>query len=247
MVAVPPEFYEDTTYPLIKITNTDHIAQGARMIATFRCLFQRMFLVCVFVPLVGVAAAFAQAPVDAPEDQFWVTDQAGVLGIAAVKSLTDNAKAFEAQTTNQVVVVTVNSLAGWTVERYGRWLGNTWGIGQADQDNGVVLLVAPNDRRVRIEVGRGLESTLTDKTAQSIIDHEILPRFRDDDLQGGIVAGHQAILQALGGEYREPTDWESFLFLLLLPFFAIGRFFGFGGGFLGGGGSFGGGGASGSW
>ena len=202
---------------------------------------------CVFVPFVWVSTALAQAPTDVPEDQFWVTDQAGVLSISAIKSLTDKAKAFEAETTTQLVVVTVNSLAGWTVERYGRWLGNTWGIGQADADNGVVLLVAPNDRRVRIEVGRGLEGTLSDRTAQSIIDNEILPRFRDEDMQGGIVAGHQAILLALGGEYREPTQWESFLFLLFLPFFAIGRLFGFGGGFLGGGGLFGGGGASGSW
>jgi uncharacterized protein len=217
------------------------------MLANFRCLSQKMFWVCVVVPFFWVTTALAQAPTDAPEDQFWVTDQAGVLSISAIKRLTDNAKAFEAETTTQVVVVTVNSLAGWTVERYGRWLGNTWGIGQTDANNGVVLLVAPNDRRVRIEVGRGLEGTLTDRTAQSIIDNEILPRFRDEDLQGGIVAGHQAILQALGGEYREPTDWESFLFLLFLPFFAIGRFFGFGGSFLGGGGSFGGGGASGSW
>jgi uncharacterized protein len=206
-----------------------------------------MFWVCVFVPFVWVTAAFAQSPTDAPEDQFWVTDQAGILSIAEIKRLTDNAKAFEAQTSNQVVVVTVDSLAGWTVERYGRWLGNSWGIGQADKDNGVVLLVAPNDRRVRIEVGRGLESALSDATAQSIIDHEILPKFRDDDLSGGIIAGHRGILQALGGKYREPTDWESLLFLILLPFFAIGRLFGFGGGFSGGGGSFGGGGASGSW
>lgn len=201
----------------------------------------------VFVPFVWVMSAFAQTPTDAPEDQFWVTDQAGILSISEIQRLTSNAKTFEEETSNQVVIVTVKSLAGWTVERYGRWLGNTWGVGQVDKDNGVVLLVAPNDRRVRIEVGRGLESELSDATAQSIIDHEILPKFRDDDLSGGIIAGHQAILQALGGEYREPTDWESFMFLLLLPFFAIGRFFGFGGGFLGGGGSFGGGGASGSW
>jgi uncharacterized protein len=221
--------------------------EGAGMRTNFFHLSRKIFWVCVLVPFIWMTAAFAQAPDDAPEDQFWVTDQAGVLSISAIKSLTDTAKAFEADTTNQVVVVTVNSLAGWTIERYGRWLGNTWGIGQADADNGVVLLVAPNDRRVRIAVGRGLEDTLPDRIAQSIIDNEILPRFRDDDLEGGIVAGHQAILMALGGQYREPTNWESFLFLLFLPFFAIGRFFGFGGGFLGGGGLFGGGGASGSW
>ncbi|MCK0095956.1 TPM domain-containing protein [Yoonia sp. F2084L] len=218
------------------------------MTDTIHRLLQKTRWLILILPLFYMTAAFAQDPENAPDTQYWVTDKAEVLSSSVEKALTDNAKAFEQETTNQVVVVTVDSLAGLTIERYGRWLGNSWGIGQADQDNGVLLLVAPNDRRVRIEVGRGLEDLLSDRIAQSIIDNEILPEFRDDDLQAGIVAGHTAIIQALGGEYREPTPWEKFIHILLLPFFVIGRFLGFGGGgFSGGGGSFGGGGASGSW
>ena len=214
-------------------------------------LLQKPRWLILIVPFLFMTAAFAQEPANAPQTQYWVTDQADVLSASVEKTLTDNAITFEEQTTNQVVVVTVNTLAGWTIERYGRWLGNSWGIGQADKDNGVLLLVAPNDRRVRIEVGRGLEDVIPNSTAQSIIDNEILPKFRDGDMQAGIVAGHRAILQALGGEYRERTAWEEFIHLLLLPFFVIGRLLGFSGrgsgGFSGGGGSFGGGGASGSW
>ncbi|WP_435704669.1 TPM domain-containing protein [Yoonia sp.] len=195
--------------------------------------------------------AAAQEPPGAPQTQYWVTDQAGILSTSVEQTLTKNAQSIEEQTSNQVVVVTVDTLVGWTIERYGRWLGNSWGIGQEDQDNGVLLLVAPNDRKVRIDVGRGLERTLSNATAQRIIDNEILPEFRNGDLEAGIVAGHKAILEALGGKYRDKSWYENLLFLLFLPFFALGRLFGFSGGgsggFSGGGGSFGGGGASGSW
>lgn len=221
------------------------------MTAILYHLFRKTYWFIFMLPVFYMTAALAQTPANAPQTQYWVTDQAGVLSSSIAKTLTDNATKFEDQTTNQVVLVTVNTLDGWSIERYGRWLGNTWGIGQADKDNGVLLLVAPNDRKVRIEVGRGLQSTLSNETAQHIIDNEILPKFRDGDLQAGIVAGHRAILEALGGEYRERTRWEEFIHFLLLPFFVIGRLLGFtgrsSGGFSGGGGSFGGGGASGSW
>jgi uncharacterized protein len=211
-------------------------------------LIQKMRWLFLILPFFYAIEVSAQEPQNAPETQYWVTDQADVLDLGVIQTLTKNAEQFEEDTTHQVVVVTVDSLVGWSIERYGRWLGNRWGIGQAGKNNGVLLLVAPEDRKVRIDVGSGLEQLLSDKTAQSIIDHEILPAFRDGDLQAGIIAGHQAIIQALGGEYRERTTLEDFLYLLFLPFFFLSRFFGFGGGvFSGGGGSFGGGGASGSW
>lgn len=222
------------------------------MLACFRLRSFKAFVAGLLTLLAWATAAFAEAPTGAPEDRFWVTDQASVLSLSATKIMTDNAKAFEEETTHQVVVITVNSLAGWTIERYAEWLGNTWGVGQADVDNGVVLLVAPKERRVRIEVGRGLRSDLPDRAAKRIIDDVILPKFRDGDLEGGIVAGQQAIMEALGARFRSLTDWEEFIFALLLPLFGIGRFLGLGDGFSGGGGSFGGGsfgggGASGSW
>lgn len=209
---------------------------------------QRARWVFLMIPLVFAMAATAQEPPNAPATQYWVTDQAGVVSASVERALTKDAETFEQQTTHQVVTVTVNTLDGWSIARYGRWLGNSWGIGQAGKDNGVLLLVAPNEREVRIEVGLGLERILSNATAQRIIDNEILPPFRDGDLQAGIVAGHKAIIQALGGEYKEKSPLEQLIHLLLVPFFVIGRLLGFGGGrFSGGGGSFGGGGASGSW
>lgn len=211
-------------------------------------LSKKMRGIALVLPFIYATAVVAQEPPNAPKTQFWVTDQAGILSAHVEQLLTENAENFEEQTSNQVVLVTVNSLDGWSIERYGLWLGNSWGIGQADKDNGVLLLVAPNEREVRIEVGSGLEGLLSNSIAKSIIDNEILPEFLDEDLQAGIVAGHRAILQALGGEYRERTNWEKFLHLILLPFFVLGKMSGLGGGrFSGGGGSFGGGGASGSW
>ena len=192
--------------------------------------------------------ASAQAPPNAPQQQFWVTDQADILDTRTENMLTSRAQSHEQETTDQVVVVTVNTLDGWTIERYGRWLGNTWGIGQADRNNGVLLLVAPNERQVRIEVGVGLERVLTNSLAQQIIDDEILPRFRDGDFEAGIVDGHRAIISALGGTYEEKSGENDFLYYILLPLTLLSRLLGFGGGrFSGGGGSFGGGGASGSW
>ena len=109
-------------------------------------------------------------------------------------------------------------------------------------------MVAPNERKVRIAVGVGLEDTITNSLAQSIIDYEILPRFKENQMEAGIIAGHRAIIKALNGNYIDKSWLDEFLILLYLPFFFLGRVFGFGGGsFSGGGGSFGGGGASGSW
>lgn len=191
--------------------------------------------------------AFSAVPPNAPKTKYWVTDQAGILSTSIEMQLTQNAITHEKNTTDQVVTVTVRSLDGLSIESYGRWLGNDWGIGQEAKNNGVLFLIAPNERKVRIEVGSGLGNKIPDSLAKSILDHEILPYFKKNEMQKGIVAGHQAIIQALDGEYVDKSWWDKFVTFILLPFFVIGRVLGFGGRFSGGGGSFGGGGASGSW
>jgi uncharacterized protein len=123
-----------------------------------------------------------------------VVDAAGLLSAATQRQLT------EARTTNQVVVATVKSLEGGTIEDYGYQLGRHWGIGQRGKNNGVLLLVAPNERRVRIEVGYGLEGELTDARASTIINQVILPQFRAGRMEQGIVAGTQAVLSVLEGD-----------------------------------------------
>ena len=108
-----------------------------------------------------------------PELTGRVVDQADVLRSSTEQAIAEQLRAHEAETTNQVVVVTLRSLQGQTIEDFGHELGLHWRIGQAGRDNGVLLIVAPNEREVRIEVGRGLEGTLTDRLAGTIIDSEI--------------------------------------------------------------------------
>jgi uncharacterized protein len=129
-----------------------------------------------------------------------VVDQAGVIPPEEESRLDAMLAAHEAKTTNQVVVATVRSLEDRTIEEYGVDLGRAWRIGQEGKDNGVILLVAPNEREVRIEVGYGLEGELTDAISRLIIEGSILPRFKAGDLPGGIERGAEDIVAVLEGD-----------------------------------------------
>ena len=131
-----------------------------------------------------------------------MVDQAGLLSADAERALDERLAGHERASQNQVVVVTVDSLQGRTIEEFGYQLGRHWGIGQAEQDNGVLLIVAPQERRVRIEVGYGLEGLLTDAISSNIIHSLILPAFRRGDVEGGIAGGALAVVDALGGQYQ---------------------------------------------
>ncbi|TDI90119.1 MAG: methanol dehydrogenase [Chloroflexi bacterium] len=136
-----------------------------------------------------------------PELSGRVVDQADILSTATEQRLTAQLQAHEKAGGNQVVVATIESLGGETIETYGVRLGRSWGIGQAGGDNGIVLIIAPNERKVRIEVGYGLEGDIPDAIASNIIQAKILPRFWENDFDGGVMAGVTAIIAALGGEY----------------------------------------------
>ena len=122
-----------------------------------------------------------------------VVDQARLLSPEAETALTAKLEALERDTSDQLVVVTVDSLQDREIEEYGYQLGRAWGIGQADDDNGVLLIVAPEERKVRIEVGYGLEPVLTDALSALIIHNEILPSFREGYFERGILQGVDAI------------------------------------------------------
>lgn len=126
-----------------------------------------------------------------------VVDEAQVLSPDVERELTDKLENLEATTGRQLVVATVPSLQGYPIEDFGYQLGRTWGIGEKDKNTGAILLVAPNDRKVRIEVGYGLEPVLTDALSSVIIQSAILPKFRDGDLPGGVVAGTDALVEQL--------------------------------------------------
>ncbi len=129
-----------------------------------------------------------------------VVDNAGLLDPATETHLTSNLEALEEKSSDQIVVVTIPSLQGYTIEDFGYQLGRHWAIGQKGKDNGALLIVAPAERKVRIEVGRGLEPHLTDAMSRLIIENAILPRFRRGDFQGGIVAGVRDMTDVITGD-----------------------------------------------
>jgi uncharacterized protein len=132
-----------------------------------------------------------------------VVDDANLLSGEDRAELTTDLKALEDKSSDQVVVVTVPSLQGYPIEGFGYQLGRHWGIGTAKLNNGVLLIVAPHERKVRIEVGRGLEPILTDALSKIIIETSILPRFRAGDFAGGIKYGVRDITLALTGDKAE--------------------------------------------
>ncbi|WP_232476179.1 TPM domain-containing protein [Flavisphingomonas formosensis] len=126
-----------------------------------------------------------------------VVDEAELLPPAARARLERRLALFERRTRHQLVIVTVRSLSGQTIETFGVRLGRSWGIGRHDANDGVLLIVAPHERRVRIEVGYGLEKTLDDPTCSRIIAGTILPAFRQGDPARGIETGAAAIITRL--------------------------------------------------
>ncbi len=130
-----------------------------------------------------------------------VVDQAGLLSTQTSSELSTILERHETTTSNQVVIVTLDSLQGYDIAEYGYQLGREWQIGQQGRDNGVLLIVAPNERKVRIEVGYGLEGTLTDALSKNIIETVITPRFKQGDMEGGIREGALAIVAAIEGTY----------------------------------------------
>jgi uncharacterized protein len=130
-----------------------------------------------------------------------VVDAAAILSPAAEARLNQELEAFEKEHPGQqVVVATVPTLGGQAIEEYGYQLGRFWGIGDKDKNTGAILLVAPADRQVRIEVGYGLEGTLTDALSRAIIERDILPSFKAGRMDEGVARGVEGILRVLRGD-----------------------------------------------
>ena len=144
----------------------------------------------------------------------------------------------ERTSSNQVVVVTVNHLQGQSIESFTYQLGRHWGIGQASNDNGVILLVAKSERQVRIEVGYGLEATLTDAISANIVNTVITPQFKRGNFDKGVLDGTQSILQAIDGTYAmreskrssKDSSWLKWVFIAVFIFMVFNPFGGGGSG-----------------
>jgi len=147
-------------------------------------------LLVLFFPSAALAQTF-------PKFTGLVTDAANILPADRKAALEAKLEALQQQTNHQLVVATIPDLQGQEIADYGYKLGRAWGVGLKGADNGAILIVAPNERKVRIEVGYGLEKTLSDPRARAIIDRDILPAFRAGNLPGGIIAGAAGITQTL--------------------------------------------------
>lgn len=141
--------------------------------------------------------SFPAAAQEFPKLSGRVVDAADLLSPETEAALTEKLKTLEETTTRQLVVATIPDLQGYDIADYGYRLGRDWGLGQKEEDNGALLIVAPNERKVRIEVGYGLEGYLTDALSSVIINRQIVPRFREGDMEGGVVAGTDAIVAQL--------------------------------------------------
>lgn len=126
-----------------------------------------------------------------------VVDSANLLTVSEKRTLSNQLVDAERRSKHQFVVVTVKSLGGHDIADYGVNLGRTWGIGRKCFNDGVLLIVAPNERKVRIEVGYGLEKALRDEEAGQIIRNDILPHFKDGKFAEGITAGSEAIIREI--------------------------------------------------
>ncbi|WOC16422.1 hypothetical protein MP213Fo_19050 [Pseudochrobactrum sp. MP213Fo] len=194
-------------------------------------------LVLVFTSLWFSSAGFTQTadkPAIALTDR--VVDGADILSPAQRQDLIAKLAAYEKESSDQIVIATVPSLNGMDIETYANRLYRAWAIGQKTENNGILLLVAPNERKVRIEVGYGLEGTMTDAVSSIIIQNAIIPEFRSGDYGTGVTKGVDDILQVLRGEGAElqarakrnqqeaedQTDWVEIIFLI----FWVSIFFG---------------------
>ncbi len=150
-----------------------------------------------------ILAALTAAATDVPFLTGRVTDNADILSASMRKSLTERLKAHEDRTGNQIAVLTVPSLEGESIEGYAEAVFKEWKLGQKGKDNGILIIVAPQDRRMRIEVGYGLEGMLPDSLAGSIIRNAMTPRFKTGDYDGGVDAGVSAVIMALENKAPE--------------------------------------------
>jgi uncharacterized protein len=166
-------------------------------------VWQRPTRLIVFL---GLLTAFQVYALDVPPLTGRVVDLAGVLPAQDAEQLTAQLKAHEEHTGNQVAVLILPSLEGEPLEEYSHRIATTWKLGRKGIDNGALLFIALKERKLRIEVGYGLEGTLTDLRSSRIIRQEIVPRFKAGDIPGGVRAGTEAILKTIEGTYQAADE-----------------------------------------
>jgi uncharacterized protein len=183
-------------------------------------------------PALTASLAPALANVAVPPLVGRIVDQTGTLSSGDVATLNQTLRNFEARKGSQIAVLIVPTTDGEAIEQFSLRVAETWKIGRKKIDDGALIVVAKNDRHLRIEVGYGLEGALTDVTSKRIIDEVITPKFKSGDFAGGVSAGVNRIIRVIDGEKLpgvEPQHWQAPSLLSHIdPVFALFVLFGFG-------------------
>jgi len=157
-----------------------------------------LFLLIFFLSCLPLAAY----GLEVPRLQGYVNDYAGMISPSARSKIEEGLRAFEQSDSTQIVILTIPSLEGENIEEFSIKVAEAWKIGQQQKDNGVLFIVSKQERKIRIEVGRGLEGRLTDLMAGRVIDQVVKPRFKQGDFDGGFIAGISALIGATRGEFK---------------------------------------------
>lgn len=173
--------------------------------STRNCGYSYIFYAFIF-SLLFISSVYA---LDVPVLQGYINDYANMMSQQTKAQLEVELKSFENTDSTQIVILTIPSLEGETIEDFGIKVADTWKIGQKNKDNGIIFIVAKQERKIRIEVGRGLEGRLTDLLAGRIIDLVIKPKFKRGDFDGGFIAGTHALIDAVKGEFNSDKVQHS--------------------------------------
>lgn len=163
----------------------------------------RLRIILSAIAVLFLTGAIAHAMLDVPRLKGRVNDYAGMLSSATIQSLESELKGFEQTDSTQIVVLTVPSLEGEAIEDFSIRVAEAWKIGHKGSDNGAILVIAPKDRKMRIEVGYGLEGRLTDLVSGQIIRNVIAPEFKAGDYDKGVLDGINAMIATVRGEYKQ--------------------------------------------
>lgn len=180
---------------------------------------KRLVALVIFLLING--CAIAAQPLPTPNG--YVTDQANMLSSTVESELNQALSELEKTDSTQIAVLTINTLNNEALESYALNILQTWGIGQKQKDNGALLLIVKNDRKIRIEVGYGLEGRLTDLLSGRIIDHIISPKFKQGQFDEGVSAGVHAMIDVVHGEFKaeKKTKTKIHPLIIMIGFFVF--------------------------
>lgn len=187
-------------------------------------LVSNVFMLLIIASVQYTYAQFEIPP--KPDFQTSVYDYINLFSSTEKNNLEQNLIRYSDTTSTQIVVAIISSAEGEYINYLGAQWGEKWGIGQEKEDNGILILLAKDDRKIGINTGKGVEHLLTDALSKRIIDREIIPYFRQGDYYGGLNRGTEAIFEVLNGEYQgtrqsNSTDFPIGLFIVMILIFIL--------------------------